>query len=211
MVFLTSVRLKSVRLYTLRSAMKSSSKLDSLVEDAVKKRAKQSKKMSYIPDHVHDAYFGKLLLSTINAVKSENEALKAILKRENISFTKVQVAPGRSHAQIFWNSTKVQDIEALQRLNKELQETCSQELKSEVIRSKALGSDIPAIIFKEEPVMTSSEKMDQLFRQIPNEDLQGHQLPPPVLKTDVMGFDRDKALTKILEAIHRAKAPHRNP
>ena len=179
----------------------SSDKLAKMIRQDQERRAKRQRKSSTKPKAVkfveseNMRHFNRLVKQNLSLLKSQS-ALQSIVVSTGLVFTQVSVTPSWGEVYIFWKASSNQcSSESIQ----EQLDSLAPEVRHQLNQLNELGK-IPKVIFAQDYHHVRKEKFLNLMSSFepPEVDEDSNELNGNVeLKTDVLNFDREKAMTEV--------------
>ena len=179
----------------------SSDKLAKMIRQDQERRAKRQRKSSTKPKAVkfveseNMRHFNRLVKQNLNLLKSQS-ALQSIVVSTGLVFTQVSVTPSWGEVYIFWKASSNQcSSESIQ----EQLDSLAPEVRHQLNQLNELGK-IPKVIFAQDYHHVRKENFLSLMSSFepPEVDEDSNEFNGNVeLKTDVLNFDRDKAMTEV--------------
>ena len=207
MPFSSSIRLLSKSFVggktvgNLNQYVVSSDKLAKMIRQDQERRAKRQRKSSTKPKAVkfveseNMRHFNRLVKQNLSLLKSQS-ALQSIVVSTGLVFTQVSVTPSWGEVYIFWKASSNQcSSESIQ----EQLDSLAPEVRHQLNQLNELGK-IPKVIFAQDYHHVRKENFLNLMSSFePLEvDEDSNEFNGNVeLKTDVLNFDRDKAMTEV--------------
>lgn len=179
----------------------SSDKLAKMIRQDQERRAKRQRKSSTKPKAVkfveseNMRHFNRLVKQNLSLLKSQS-ALQSIVVSTGLVFTQVSVTPSWGEVYIFWKASSNQcSSESIQ----EQLDSLAPEVRHQLNQLNELGK-IPKVIFAQDYHHVRKENFLSLMSSFepPEVDEDSNEFNGNVeLKTDVLNFDRDKAMTEV--------------
>ena len=179
----------------------SSDKLAKMIRQDQERRAKRQRKSSTKPKAVkfveseNMRHFNRLVKQNLSLLKSQS-ALQSIVVSTGLVFTQVSVTPSWGEVYIFWKASSNQcSSESIQ----EQLDSLAPEVRHQLNQLNELGK-IPKVIFAQDYHHVRKENFLNLMSSFepPEVDEDSNELNGNVeLKTDVLNFDREKAMTEV--------------
>ena len=209
-----------------KSAVNYSHKLDKLVSDELLKRTKREKRRNFrqpLSLYFHDqsdlSNFNAMILKNMKDLE-KSPSLSDINSEAKVVFTEVETTSTLSEVVIFWKMSKPKNSVKLAEVEQELFASAPI-ICEELNQNCILVGKIPKIVFEQDKKMKSEQFLD-LLHNLKVEDETGSEqktseifdacsdLPenfdndesnstpdPSQLKTNVLGFKRDKVLAQV--------------
>lgn len=179
----------------------SSDKLAKMIRQDQERRAKRQRKSSTKPKAVkfveseNMRHFNRLVKQNLSLLKSQS-ALQSIVVSTGLVFTQVSVTPSWGEVYIFWKASSNQcSSESIQ----EQLDSLAPEVRHQLNQLNELGK-IPKVIFAQDYHHVRKENFLNLMSSFepPEVDEDSNEFNGNVeLKTDVLNFDREKAMTEV--------------
>lgn len=189
---------------------KGSEKLAKYYTPSNKKPNKQSRdRPKQLNFHVTQQmkHFNNLVMQNLSVIKSSPQ-IAEVFDNHKIVLTKAEVTPNFSDLYVLWTSSSNTPEETIQEALDA--QNCLIKDEFNKLGTWSLGT-IPRITFVQDYKTVEETRfqqaLDSLSSIVPNEKPEPDLLP--VLKNNVLNFDRDKVLTNILKSLDKAKAIHR--
>lgn len=221
-----------------KSSVNYSFKLDKLVSDELVRRTKREKRRRsrqplslYFHDEIDKSNFNAMILKSMKDLE-KSPLLSDINSEGNVIFTEVETTSTLSEVVIFWKMSNPKNSVKLAEVEQELFASAPI-ICEELNQNCILVGKIPRIVFEQDKKMKSEQFFD-LLHNLKVEDETGSEqktseifdacsdltenldndesnsTPDPFqLKTNILGFKRDKVLAQIIMGMEKASAPHR--
>ena len=217
MVFSSSIRLLSKRQpgFKINQAVVSANQLNKMILQEKERRIKRQRKSENKPKTVkfaenqHMRHFNQLVMQNLSLLKSGSD-LQSIVASTGLVFTQVSVTPSWSELFIFWKSSNTSDCSNSDQIQERL-DILAPNLRYQLQQLNELGK-IPKVVFTRDyqhvrkanflNIMSSLSESQEL------EELDVGNVNPALavsrslmmdvkLKTDVLNFDREKAMNEV--------------